>query len=386
VAATEEEALRQENAALRRAITLLHRIANLSRESLELEPMAYAILTGVTAGVGLGLNRAMMFLVEPGGPDGPMRLRGAAAVGPIDQAEAHRVWTSIAAEQRDLQVLYEEGLQRRAEEGALDRLVRTVEIDPADASCVARAWSQQRLVSCNDTETGEFVDAQTGIASPMRGRSGVHGVLYADNRFTRETIDAVTQMVFSLVADHAGRAIENARRYEDVARAARTDALTGLGHHGALMEALQAAVRDAARLEEPLSLAMIDCDDFKRINDTYGHPTGDRVLAGVAGRLRADARAGAVYRYGGEEFAVLLAGANANDALAAAERLRDAISATPFAISDDVTIEMTCSIGVATAQTDARRQSHASAEALLQQADQALLRAKAAGKNTVVSS
>jgi diguanylate cyclase (GGDEF)-like protein len=379
-----EEALRQENAALRRAISLLHRIANLTRESLELEPMAYAILTGVTAGVGLGINRSMMFLVEPGETDGPMVLRGTAAIGPIDQNEAHRVWSSMAAEQPDLQTLYEEGLQRRAERSALDERVRTVQIVPDAECCVARAWSRQCLVSCDGDAPHDLFDPHTGIASPMRGRSGVHGVLYADNRFTAEPIDAVTQMVFSLVADHAGRAIENARRYEDVARAARTDALTGLGHHGALMEALQAAVRDAARLGEPLSLAMIDIDDFKKINDTYGHPTGDRVLSSVAARLRSAARGGAVYRYGGEEFAVLLPGASSDDAFAAAERLREAIAAETFE-AEGVTLTLTGSVGVATLQGHAPLQAHASADALVHQADQALLRAKAAGKNLVVA-
>ena len=376
----EEEALRRENAALRRAISLLHRIANLSRASLELEPIAYAILTGVTAGVGLGINRAMMFLVEPGTSGGDLHLRGAAAIGPIDEEEAHRVWTSIAAEQPDLQTLYEEGLQRRAEPGPLDRLVRTIEIGRDDDTCIARAWAQQCLVHCEgEVDSSPLVDPRTGLASPMRGRTGVHGVLYADNRFTGESIDPVTAMVFSLVADHAGRAIENARRYEDVARAARTDALTGLGHHGALMEALHAAVRDAVRLREPLCVAMIDIDDFKQVNDTYGHPTGDVVLAGVAARLRATARAGAIYRYGGEEFTVLLPGADTDAALAAAERLREAVAAAPFDTPQGIPIRVTLSVGIATLEPNMPP------DALVHRADQALLAAKAAGKDTVLT-
>jgi diguanylate cyclase (GGDEF)-like protein len=379
VGEAEEEALRRENAALRQAISLLHRIANLSRASLELEPTIYAILTGVTAGVGLGLNRAMMFLVEPG-ESGALRLRGAAAIGPIDEDEAHRVWTSIEAEQPDLQTLYEEGLLRRADPGALDRRVRTVEIGIDDDTCIASAWAQQRLVKCDGhAESISLVDPTTGIASPMRGRTGVHGVLYADNRFTGEAIDAVTAMVFSLVADHAGRAIENARRYEDVARAARTDALTGLGHHGALMEAMHAAVRDATRLREPLSIAMIDIDDFKQVNDTFGHPTGDRVLSGVAARLRATARAGAIYRYGGEEFTVLLPGADTDAAFAAAERLREAVASAPIETHQGSSIGVTLSIGVATLRAGM------TPDHLLQHADDALLEAKAGGKNQVVA-
>lgn len=378
-------ALERENAALRRAIALLHRVANLSRESLELRSVCYATLTGVTAGVGLGLNRAMLFLVERGDAESssasvPRRLHGVAAVGPNDPQEADRVWKSIAAEAPDLRALYEAGQRARAEPAALDRRVRECEVDIDGDSAVALALRRLALVVGEGSDDlGGLFDPHTAIAAPLRGRIEVLGVLYGDNRFSGQPIDEFTAQVFAMIADHTAGALENARRFEDVARAARTDALTGLGHHGALMECLGEAVLEAHRSAAPLSVAMIDLDDFKVINDTFGHPLGDRLLVELATRLRRAARSGSVFRYGGEEFTVLLPGATAEAACAAAERLRTAVGALPVDLGDGVTVTVTCSIGVATMpplDTGAR---------LIEAADRALLRAKAAGKNRVLA-
>ncbi|MEX1368591.1 MAG: GGDEF domain-containing protein, partial [Nannocystaceae bacterium] len=275
-------ALEAENLALRRAIVMLHRIANLSRESLELRPVCYATLTGVTAGVGLGFNRAMLFFADSleGGPapqsGTPQWLRGVAGVGPVDRDEADRVWKSIEAEHPDLHTLYEAGLRAVDDPGALDHRVRESVFDLRKEYRICRAFRSRELVTSGTDELAdELLDSATGIAAPLRGRLGVHGVLYADNRFTGTPIDEITALVFGMVADHTARAIENARRYEDLARAARTDALTGLGHHGALMDALTTAVLESQHTGQPLSVAMIDLDDFKAVNDTHGHPLGD---------------------------------------------------------------------------------------------------------------
>ncbi|MCA9650671.1 MAG: diguanylate cyclase [Myxococcales bacterium] len=381
------ERLERENLALRRAIVLLHRIANLSRESLELRPVCYATLTGVTAGVGLGLNRAMLFFADSldgGGGNRPMGtpqwLRGVAGVGPVDREEADRVWKSIAAEEPDLHTLYEAGLRAGDDPGALDRRVRETVFDLKRDYRVCRAFRGRELVGVGEEEeTDDLLDPATGIAAPLRGRLGVHGVLYADNRFTGTPVDEITALVFGMVADHTARAIENARRYEDLARAARTDALTGLGHHGALMDALTTAVLEAQHTGQPLSVAMIDLDDFKAVNDTHGHPLGDRLLVEVADRLRRVARVGSVFRYGGEEFTVLLPGADLDDAVKAGERLRLAVSERPIEMGNGGLLPVTCSIGVATL---APRWSGAE---LVDAADQALLRAKGSGKNQVVA-
>lgn len=380
------ERLEGENQELRRAIVLLHKIANLSRESLELRPVCYATLTGVTAGIGLGFNRAMLYFADSldrseDGPLGtPQWLKGVAGVGPVDRVEADRVWKSIEAEEPDLHTLYEAGLRAGDNTGALDQRVRETVFDLKKDYRVCRAFRSREIVTeGGDDDAGDLLDPSTGIAAPLRGRLGVHGVLYADNRFTGKPVDEITALVFGMVADHTARAIENARRYEDLARAARTDALTGLGHHGALMDALTTAVLESQHTGQPLSVAMIDLDDFKAVNDNHGHPLGDRLLIEVADRLRRVARVGSVFRYGGEEFTVLLPGADLADAVKAGERLRTAVGERPVEMGNGGQLPVTCSIGVATL---APRGTGAE---LIDAADQALLRAKSSGKNRVVA-
>ena len=126
----------------------------------------------------------------------------------------------------------------------------------------------------------------------------------------------------------------------------------------------------------PLSLILMDVDRFKQYNDTFGHPAGDEVLRGVSSTLRAYVREhDLVARFGGEEFVVLLPSTDADTAVAVAERLRAAIASRPWPLGN-----VTASFGVATADP-----SHpVSPASLLEQADQALYRAKRAGRDRVV--
>jgi len=166
-----------------------------------------------------------------------------------------------------------------------------------------------------------------------------------------------------------------------VAAEARTDALTQLRHHGSLMDDLAGAVRETTTSGEALGLAMIDLDDFKSVNDTLGHLAGDALLAGVAARMRDVVRAGETpYRYGGEEFAVVLPGADTTAAARVGERIRRAVGDQAFPIGEGDGLRVTCSVGVASLPAHAT-----DAQALVASADAALLAAKAAGKDQVVS-
>lgn len=369
--------LENDNESLLGAILLLHQISNLVRGAVELEPTCYAVLTGVTAGVGLGLNRAMLFLVDD---QDRKVLRGAAAVGPADAAEADRTWRSIKADDLDLEALYQAGLRQRESSGQLDQLVRSLEVDAEGDSPVAIALRQGNLRSSEGgDDLGGLMHTPTAVAAPIRGKSSILGVLYGDNCFTGRQLSAGAQLVFALLADHAGRAIESARHFEQVARLARTDALTGLAHHGTLMEELVRAVEHAQEHSRPLGLVMVDLDDFKKVNDTLGHLAGDALLAGIASRIRTVARAGeAPYRYGGEEFTLVLPGAGRATAVAVGERIRSAVADSPFSVGNDQNIKITCSVGVASLPGDG-----VDAHRLVSAADAALLRAKRLGKDRV---
>jgi diguanylate cyclase len=169
------------------------------------------------------------------------------------------------------------------------------------------------------------------------------------------------------------------RRLEELAV---KDGLTGLANRRRFDEALEVEFRRAQREARPLSLLMIDIDNFKALNDAHGHPAGDRVLRRLAGLLAGFAqRAGDVAaRYGGEEFALLLPHTDSAQAEVTAEQLRAAVAA-PGTLTSDV-IPITISIGVAA--TENSRLS-ALPEGLVQLADEALYAAKHAGKNCVRS-
>src|SRR5918992_1430254 len=154
-------------------------------------------------------------------------------------------------------------------------------------------------------------------------------------------------------------------------RLAQTDPLTGLGNHRSFQERLKSELLDAETQAQPFTLCMIDVDDFKRINDLYGHPAGDRVLALVGSRLRQN---GEAFRLGGDEFALLLPGLTADDALATASSVLARIGMLEL---DDVG-SVTASAGVAGFPQQAFDRDE-----LIRLADSALYWAKEHGKNRV---
>ena len=162
-------------------------------------------------------------------------------------------------------------------------------------------------------------------------------------------------------------------------QSAVTDALTGLGNRHSMENAFPREIRQSTRSGESLSLMMLDLDNFKSLNDRYGHVAGDRILVAVADVLRTQVHPGDILvRYGGDEFAVLLPTVSLEQARSIAERVRQTVRQTRIgAPSGAGTIPVTVSIGVA------ELRSGESLEALLHAADDALYSAKKAGRDTV---
>ena len=154
------------------------------------------------------------------------------------------------------------------------------------------------------------------------------------------------------------------------------DGLTGLWTKRHFMTQAKTLMEGAGRYGEPLSLIMVDVDHFKKVNDTHGHVTGDKVLKGVAEILKKKVRGGSAYRYGGEEMAVLLPKADLEGAVQVAERLRAAIEAHKIA-----GVKVTASFGVSQFE-----QGLADPPSFVEKADQALYKAKETGRNRVVAS
>jgi diguanylate cyclase (GGDEF)-like protein len=181
------------------------------------------------------------------------------------------------------------------------------------------------------------------------------------------------------LGSQASIALENVRLHRIVERQASTDGLTELSNRRQFEEVLDVEIQRAERFGGSLALIVADLDDFKQINDRYGHQAGDEVLRAFATVLRDTAReVDLPARYGGEEFAILLPQTDATGARRLAERLRRNLSSKPISTRGGGLVAVTASFGVA-AYPDAP-----TAAALFAAADDALYKAKASGKNCVV--
>jgi diguanylate cyclase (GGDEF)-like protein len=160
-------------------------------------------------------------------------------------------------------------------------------------------------------------------------------------------------LVQSVGAQLAG-AIDNTRRYEEVLRLAERDPLTGLYNHRGIHQRLAIEGRRVQQRGGTLSLVMIDLDDFKLLNDTYGHPAGDRVLSQVSDTIRSVLRhSDLAGRVGGDEMMLVLPDTDLEGAVQLSQRLQEALSAKPFIAAKDRDIPLRLSLGVATYPTDA---------------------------------
>lgn len=171
---------------------------------------------------------------------------------------------------------------------------------------------------------------------------------------------------------HAASALSELRRL------AETDELTGLANRRCFLAALDRALADARHDRTDLSLALLDVDHFKRVNDEYGHAAGDEALMTVARTLAAETRAGDLLgRIGGEEFALLMPMTGRFQAHSVCERLRRAVAARLMTLPGGPTRFMTFSTGLA------ELIGGSTARSLMERADQALYVAKASGRNVI---
>jgi diguanylate cyclase (GGDEF)-like protein len=228
------------------------------------------------------------------------------------------------------------------------------------------------------------VDDAQAVAVPMRARLGspsevqyvgVVSIARRGEPFTREEEELTEYLAGQVVVS-----IENSDLHETVQRQAVTDELTGLANIRELHAVLDREIERSRRFESPLGLVMLDLDDFKQVNDRYGHQQGDEVLAAVAGVLRDLSRdIDEPARYGGEELTVVLPQTDAHGATQLAERMREAVERLRIPrVGGRGHLRITASFGVASYPDTA-----VDKDMLIASADAALYHAKRAGKNRV---
>ncbi|ORJ61632.1 GGDEF domain-containing protein [Geothermobacter hydrogeniphilus] len=256
-----------------------------------------------------------------------------------------------------------------------------------EGGLTATILNQGTAFAVEDTDKADFFNNPLAvtegiralIAVPLKIQNKVIGILYVDD-FKPRRFDQMDLRLLSILGSFAAMSIDNARLHEKTRRLASTDGLTGLYNHRQFKRLFSEELMRARRYRKPLGLVMLDVDDFKHFNDSYGHPVGDKVLVAVAEILTETLRdCDYIFRYGGEEFIALLPESDAAASLAAAERCRALIEQESARYLDGfATTGVTVSIGVATYPRDGE-----TFDGLLKVVDDLLYAAKREGKNKI---
>ena len=264
--------------------------------------------------------------------------------------------------------------------GLSDKFVATGRRDN-DPGLGARAMQEGRLVvvdKSSDPLTRQLPGTwlaeglHAGMAAPVLQGATIVGSVVVGSRDPNRSYGARDQQLLLALAEHTSLALNHARALDDAAHEAFHDSLTGLPNRALFLDRLTFAVGRGARSGMPVGVLLIDIDDFKTINDSFGHTAGDQLLQAVAARLESCLRpSDTIARLGGDEFAILIDEIDDEaDAATAAGRMLDSL-ADPIAI-EGREVYVGASVGIAAGPEDA--------ETLLRDADLAMYRAKAEGK------
>ncbi len=377
--------IKQELERTKTELAILYEISNAMRTTLKLDEVLYIILTGVTAHIGLGFNRAILFLVNE--KDG--LIEGKMGIGPGSGEEANRIWTRVEQEQMDMDDLINAyKFSREALESSFNQQLRRLRILLKEQNGGVLALSvldgmplhltKETIQNYSNDPITQLLKTDELVVVPMKAKDKVNGIILADNFITKKPITKDDIRMLTMLANQAGLAIENSQLYEKTVSRAHSDSLTELWNHGYFQYLLQTEFEKAKITKTPFSLIMIDIDNFKIYNDTLGHQAGDTILKSLALLIKNQSRKmDYVCRYGGEEFAILLPQTEKKEAFLIAERIRNDIQKYHF-INEDVlpNKQLTASLGLASFPEDGQSPSE-----LISRCDKALYQAKQKGKN-----
>ena len=376
---------RQELDRSKTELSILYEISNAMRTTLKLDEILYIILTGVTAHIGLGFNRAMLFLVN----ENEGIIEGKMGIGPETGEEANRIWTEIEQEKKNLDDLINAYKESNAVvESGFNSQVRNLRFPLREQNgglltlCVLDGMplhlTRQAIENYQNDRVIQILKSDELVMVPLKAKDKVNGLILADNFITKEPITKDDIRMLIMLSNQAGLAVENSQLYEKTVIHSHSDYLTELWNHGYFQFMLQKEIERAKATQSPLSLIMIDIDDFKVYNDALGHQAGDRTLKELAMLLKKQSRKmDYVCRYGGEEFTVILPQTDKKEAFLLAERLRSDIEKQVFTHEEILPKKkLTVSIGLASFPEDANTSS-----ALIAASDKTLYQAKNKGKN-----
>ena len=254
----------------------------------------------------------------------------------------------------------------------VDQLLRVI----VDVAVEATGASSGILVATSGDvfRAGEPVAGDASLELPLSAGRNDFGVLMLHG----SAFGPEERMTAASLASHAAVALENARLHRIVERQALVDGLTGLANRRHGENVLEAELARAERFGGPVTVVVADLDDFKDVNDRFGHLTGDSVLRDFGAVLRSTVRdVDLASRWGGEEFVLVLPGTDAEGGVHLAERVREQLRVRTILALDGTAIDVTASFGVASSA------GRTSPEELLARADAALYEAKRAGKDRV---
>ncbi len=208
----------------------------------------------------------------------------------------------------------------------------------------------------------------------LRGKTEQVGLIVL---FMENTINERISIILDTLINQVSISLYNSILFDKLGKLAITDGLTNLHNHRHFQEYLEAEIKEASRYNKPLTLLMIDIDHFKILNDTYGHPQGDRVLKKLSEIIMQTIRdVDFAARYGGEEFCIVLPNTDAKGANKTAERLRKNIETLTIKTDTGKNIKFTISIGISSLPEDARGKDE-----LILHADKSLYLSKENGRN-----
>ena len=382
----EIERIKQELERTKFELDILYQISNAMRTTLRLDEVLYIILTGVTAHIGLGFNRAVLFLIN----DRERLIEGKMGIGPETDKEANSIWTQIEEEKMSMDDLINTyRVSRHIEESRFNKQVQELKVPLQDKSedllCMVALegmplhLTKDTIGKYNHAPIIKLLNSEEAALVPLKAKNKVNGIIVADNFVTKKPISKDDLRMLIMLSNEAGLAIENSQLFELTSIRAHLDSLTGLWNHGYFQQMLQEELEKAKQQKTHLSLIMLDIDYFKIYNDTLGHQAGDTILKELAALLSKESRKmDYVCRYGGEEFTIILPQANKKEAFLIAERLREGIKNHSFSHEEILpSKELTVSLGLATFPEDGLTPSH-----LISSSDKALYWAKQKGRNS----